>query len=71
MSERQISIKVNHLGKMQDITLPENATGIDIVKAINEPPDSILLLKNEEPFLIKENVDPASTYRIIKVASGG
>jgi len=49
----------------------ENATVMDVLSRLNIKPDTVVVIKDNDPIPIDEDVNDGDKLKIIKVASGG
>jgi len=49
----------------------ESATVMDVLSRLNIKPDTVVVIKDNDPIPIDEDVNDGDKLKIIKVASGG
>ncbi|KAA0002258.1 MAG: MoaD/ThiS family protein [Thermoplasmata archaeon] len=66
-----MEIEVTVMGKKKKIALNENATGEDLLNALNLLPDGVLIINENNPIPYTEKLKNGDKLRVIRVASGG
>jgi len=49
----------------------ENATVLDVLAKLNIKPDTVIVIRENKPIPIDEDINDGDKLKIIKVASGG
>jgi len=69
----QVKIKVifSRSKKTQEIKIQQTATVLDLIKKIDLKPDTIIIMNNDKPIPIDNDLIDGQELTIIQVSSGG
>ena len=66
-----IRVKISRSDKIKEIQIKTNSTILDLLNILNFKPDTVIVMKNDIPIPIDENLENDQELSIIQVSSGG
>lgn len=66
-----VTVELVQARRSETVSLPDSATGIDLLRRLNLAPDAHLLLREERPIPVDEALLDGEHVRVLAVVSGG
>jgi len=67
----KIKIKLSRTNENKEIELQTGSTVNDVLKKINLKPDTVIVMSNDKPVPVDEEVVDGQDFTIVQVSSGG
>jgi len=67
----KLHVELLHSGERRIMKFPDEASGFDVVDALDLKPDAYLLVRDGQPIPMDEVLRNGDRVKLIKVASGG
>jgi len=67
----EILVKLSRTDKTKKINLKKGSTIIELLKKIDIKPDTVIVMKENKPIAIDEELNKEQELEIIQVSSGG
>jgi sulfur carrier protein ThiS len=71
MLAMRIQVEILPARESKEVELPPDATGLDLVKALDLAPDAHILVRGDVPIPLDEPLADGEALRLIGVVSGG
>ena len=66
-----VTVKLSRNNEVKKIQLETGSRGKDVLKKINLKPDTVIIMRDNHPIPIDEEIKDGQELTILKVSSGG
>ncbi len=67
----KINVKISRTNEIKEVNIENGATVLSLLKKINLKPDTIIVLNNNKPIPIDDELTNVENLTILQVSSGG
>ena len=67
----QLTVELIQARRTESVTLPAEATGLDLLRELHLAPDAHLVIRGDRPIPVDERLSDGEHLRILSAISGG